>query len=232
MDIVERLKRTAPVQARFGPSLPELIAPRIDRLPTIAKRVGVVAAVVVAAIVVALVLRTRNPSFTHTGSPATFTVTWPRSMKREPTPHGALLLLRQGDGSGLVASFEVTPLRLPRYSGEISGLLPVIAINYERRLERRYGALFEPWSLGRTRIINTAAFTFTYKLNVKNEAEPYFGRVVFITPHLQGDRTGLVLSMLQRPGTLDATTAPAKPTPDAVGSGGPLVEPLQHLRIS
>jgi hypothetical protein len=232
MDIVERLKRTAPIQERFGPSLPELIAPRIDRLPAIAKRVGAVVAVVVAAIVVALVLRTRDPSFAHSGAPATFRVTWPRSLTREPTPPGALLLLRQGQGAGLVASFEVAPLKLPRYSGEISGLLPLIAINYERRLQQRYGALFEPWSLGRTRIINTAAFTFTYKLYRKNESQPLFGRVVFITPHLQGDRTGLVLSMLQRPETLDAATAPAKPTPDAVGSGGPLVEPLQHLRIN
>jgi hypothetical protein len=38
--------------------------------------------------------------------------------------------------------------------------------------------------------------------------------------------------MLQQPGTLKATTAPAAPTPDAVGTGGPTEEPLQHLRIS
>jgi hypothetical protein len=232
MDIVERLKRAAPIQDRFGPSLPQLIAPRIDRLPAIARRVAFAAVVVVAVVVVALVLRTRNPVYSHSGSPATFTVTWPRSMKRAATPRGALLLLKQTDGAGLVASFEVTALRLPHYSGEISGLLPIIAINYERRLEQRYGALFTPWSLGRTRIINTAAFTFTYKLYVKNQSQPYFGRVVFITPHLHGDRTGLVLSMLQRPETLEETTAPAKPTPDAVGSGGSVQQPLQHLRIS
>jgi hypothetical protein len=230
MDVIEQLKRTAPVQERYGPSLPALIAPRLDRLPAIARRVGLVAAVVVAVVLVAVFLRTRDATFTHTGPPANFSVSWPHSMKREPTPPGALLLLKQTNSAGLVASFEVTPLRLPHYFGEISGLLPIVAINYESRLEARYGALFVPWSLGRSRIINTAAFTFTYKLLVNGAT--YYGRVVFITPHLSGDRSGLILSMLQLPTTLKQATAPAAPTPDAVGAGGSLQEPLQHLRIS
>jgi len=231
MDVIERLKRTAPVQERFGPSLPALIAPRIDRLPAIARRVGAVLAVLVAAIVVAVVLRTRNPVYTgHVGA-VSFSVTWSRSMTREKAPPGSLLLLKQYDGSTLVASFEVAPLHLPKYFGEISGLLPILAINYERALGRRYGlGVFTPWSLGRTRIINTAAFTFTYKQYIGSTQ--YFGRVVLITPHLSRDRTGLILTMVQQQGTLDQATAPAAPTPDAVGAGGPLQEPLQHLRIS
>jgi hypothetical protein len=230
MDVIEQLRRTAPVQERYGPSLPQLIAPRIDRLPAIARRVGLVAAVVVGVVLVAVLLRSRDAVYTHTGAPANFSVSWPHSMTREPTPAGALLLLKQTDASGLVTSFEVTPLHLPQYFGEISGLLPIVAINYERRLEARYGALFTPWTLGRTRIINTAAFTFTYKLLVGSVT--YYGRVVFITPHLQGDRSGLILSMLQLPKTLKQATAPAAPTPDAVGAGGSLQQPLQHLRIS
>jgi hypothetical protein len=232
MDLLDRLMRTAPVQERFGPSLPALLAPRIDRLPAIARRVGAVLALLVGVVIVALVLRTRDPSYSGSVGSAHFSVSWPRSMTREATPGGDLLLLRQSAGSGLVASFEVAPLRLPAYSGEISGLLPVLAINYERRLEQRYGARFTPWSLGRTRIINTAAFTFTYKLYVASDPAPYFGRVVFITAHLHGDRSGLILSLLQDPATLKQATEPAKPTPDAVGAGGPVQEPLQHLRIS
>ena len=230
MDI-QRLLKTAPVQERFGPSLPQLLVPRINRLPAIARRVGAVVLFVIAAVIVALVLRSGKAAFSHNGTPATFKVTWTSALKREPTPPGALLLLDQHDASGLVASFEVTPLRLPRYAGEISGLLPVVAINYEHALEQRYGpAVFTPWSLGRTRIINTAAFTFTYSRVIHGLT--YFGRIVFITPNLTGDRTGLMLSLLQRPRSLDATTAPVQPTPDAVGTGAPLQEPLVHLRIS
>jgi len=228
---VQRLLKSAPVQERFGPSLPQLIAPRIDRLPAVARAVGAVVLLVVVAVIVALVLRGGKASFTHSGAPATFKVTWTPELTHEPAPPGALLLRDQHDAHGLVESFEVTPLRLPRYSGEISGLLPVIAINYEHALERRYGAgVFTPWSLSRTRIINTPAFAFTYSRVIGGVT--YFGRIVFITPALTGGRSGLMLSLLQRPDSLDATTAPAEPTPDAVGTGPPLQEPLVHLRIS
>ena len=220
------------MQERFGPSLPQVLAPRIDRLPALARRVGAVIALVILAVIIALVLRTRDPVYRGSVGPVHFSVTWPHALTRETPARGELLSLRQQSGSSLLATFTVTPLHLAPYAGEISGQLPIVAINYERGLERRYGALFTPWSLGRTRIINTAAFTFTYKL--VQGGETYFGRVVFITPHLSGDRTGLILSMLQgRPHViLREATAPAAPTPDAVGAGGSLQEPLQHLRIS
>jgi hypothetical protein len=249
--IMQRLIRLTPVQERYGPSLPQLLAPRLDRLPAIARGVGAVVGVVIMVVVVALVLRTRNPVYTGATGPVRFSVEYPRSMTKEPTPHGALLLLVQRDSEGLVASFEVQPLHLPAYFGdisgpsyelqppghrphflgEISGLLPVIAINYEQKLAARTRA-FELQSLGRTRIITTAAFTFTYSFYPPGSQAQYFGRVVFITPNLSGNRTGLLLSMVQLPATLKAATAPAEPTPDAVGAGGPLQDPLQHLRIS
>ena len=225
MDI-QRLIRLAPVQERFGPSLPQLLAPRIDRLPALARRVGAVIALVILAVIIALVLRTRDPVYRGSVGPVHFTVTWPHALTRETPARGELLLLRQQSGSSLLASFEVTPLHLPRYAGEISGLLPIVAINYERGLERRYGALFTPWSLGRTRIINTPAFTFTYKL--VQGGETYFGRVVFITPHLTGDRTGLILSMLQgRPSViLRRPRHPRRRRPTPSAPGGSLQEPL------
>jgi hypothetical protein len=229
---IQRLIGLAPVQERFGPSLPELIAPRIDRLPAIARRVAAVIGAIVVAVVIALVLRTRDAVFSCPPSTGlTCSIPYPHSLTREPAPPGALLLLRQSDASGLVASFQVGLLHLPPYSGEISGLLPVVAINYERRLAAITPA-FQLQSLGRTRIINTPAFTFTYSFYPKGGGGiPYFGRIVFITPHLTGDRTGLLLSMVQLPSTLKAATAPADPTPDAVGAGGSLQDPLQHLRI-
>jgi hypothetical protein len=232
MDI-RRLLKTAPVQERFGPSLPQLIVPRIDRLPVIARAVGavVVLVLVVAAVIVTLVPRSSRSAFTHRGPPATFKVTWRSDLTHEPTPPGALLLLDQHDASGLVASFEVTPLRLPRYSGEVSGLLPVVAINYEYALEQRYGqAVFTPWSLGRTRIVNTPAFTFSYSRIIHGVT--YFGRFVFITPDLSGDRSGLLLSLLQRADSLAVGVSLRQPTPDFVGTRHPLQEPLVHLRIS
>lgn len=230
---IQRLIRLAPVQERFGPSLPELIAPRIDRLPGIARRVAAVIGVIAIAVVVALVLRTRDAVYSCPGPAVTCSIPYPHSLTREPTPHGAMLLLEQRSSAGLIASFEVTPLHLPSYSGEISGLLPVIAINYERRLAAATPS-FQPWSLGRTRIINTPAFTFTYSFYRAGPDGPqtqYYGRVVFITAKLSGDRSGLILTLVQLPKTLFPATDPAQPTPDAVGAAGSLQDPLQHLRI-
>lgn len=220
--------RAAPVQRRFGPSLPQLLAPRIDRLPAIARRVGLVLIVALVAAIVAYALRGRYPAFSQR-APVAFHLTYPPSLTRQPTPHGALLLLEMHSGTQLVDSLEIDPLRLPAYHGEISGLLPVIAANYERKLAEQVGPTFTPWSLGRTRVINTPAFTFTYERRI--DGTLYFGRVTFITKNLSGDRRGLMLSLLTLPVTLNPVTDPAPPTPDAVGEGGVLADPYSGLHI-
>jgi hypothetical protein len=228
VDLERLLLRAAPVQRRFGPSLPQLLAPRIDRLPAIARRVGLVAVVVLVAAIVAFTLNDHNPAFSQR-SPVALRLTYPRSMTREPTPRGVLLALEQRDGSQLVGSFEISALTLPAYWGEISGLLPVVAANYERKLAAQIGPTFVPWSLGRTRLMGTPAFTFTYKRMI--DGQTYFGRVTFITHDLHGDRHGLTISLLTLPSTLDAITDPAPPTPDAVGTGGELADPYGSLHL-
>jgi hypothetical protein len=228
LDLERLMERAAPVQRRFGPSLPQLLAPSVDRLPAIARRVVLVALVVLVAAIVAFALSDHNPAFSQR-SPVAFRLTYPRSMTREPTSHGVLLALELRSGSQLVDSFEISPLALPAYGGEISGLLPVIASNYERKLAAQIGPTFEPWSLGRTRLMGTPAFTFTYKRTI--DGQTYFGRVTFITHDLSGDRHGLMISLLTLPRTLDAITDPAPPTPDAVGTGGALADPYGSLHL-
>jgi hypothetical protein len=228
IDLERLMVRAAPVQRRFGPSLPQLLAPRIDRLPAIARRVGLVLIAALVAAIVAYVLRGRYPAFSQR-APVAFRLTYPPSLTREPTPRGALLLLELHDGSQLVDSLEISPLRLPAYGGEISGLLPVIAANYERRLAAAVGSTFVPWSLGRTRVINTPAFTFTYERMI--DGTLYFGRVTFITKDISGDRHGLIVSLLTLPETLRPITNPARPTPDAVGMGGALADPYAGLHM-
>ena len=122
---LERAERAAaPVQERFGPSLPQLIAPRIDRLPAIARRVG-----------------GRDRAGGRRGdhrrwccatatrcSPGraagAFTHELPAlADARADAARRARCCSSSATPAGSVASFEVTPLRLPRYAGEISGLL-------------------------------------------------------------------------------------------------------------
>jgi len=98
MDL-DRLLRSAPIQPRFGPSLPALLAPRLHRLPAIARRVGAVLAVAAIAVVIAVVLRSHDPVFSWSGPPVAFSTPYPRSLTREPTPRGAILLLAQHDAA-------------------------------------------------------------------------------------------------------------------------------------
>jgi hypothetical protein len=229
MDL-DRLLRWAPIQSRFGPSLPQLLAPRLGGLPAIARRVGAVAVVVAVAVIVTLVLRSRDPVFAWHGPPAAFTTTYPRTMTLDQTPHGAILLLEQRDRTGaLVARFEITPLTLPPYGGEISASLAVNALNYIRTFTAAAGPTYRYASSGHSRINNVPGYTFTYSRRINGRT--YYGRVVWITPHLTGTH-GLMLSMITLPSALRAATAPDTPTPDDVGKvGSVLFEPLERLRF-
>jgi hypothetical protein len=225
---VRRLLRWAPVKPEFGPTLPQLLGPRIDSLPRIARRIGAVLAVLIVGLVVVIALRSRDPVYrSHPGAPATFSTSYSRSMTLEPTPRGAVMLLEQHSSAGLEASFEITPLHLPSYRGEISGLLPVLAINLIHRLTAS-DPTFKLQSHGRTRINFVPGYTFTYQRTIRGMV--YWGRYVLITPHLTGDRKGLLISMLTDPTPLKLVAV--KPvTPDSVASAGVLFEPLERLRF-
>ncbi|HZL54165.1 MAG TPA: hypothetical protein VFC22_00935 [Solirubrobacteraceae bacterium] len=225
MDLGKLLK-TAPVKGEFAPTLPQLLAPRIDSLPRIVLRVIVVAVLVIAAAAVLLDLRLRNPVFSYAGSPS-FSTTYSRTLTKEPTrAHGPILTLEQRSSAGLEASFQITTLGLPRYRGEVSGLLPVVASAMIARMEAA-NPTFLPYSRGRTRINLIPGYSFTYQETIGGRL--YWGRDVLITPDITGDRKGLLLSMLTDPAPLADATKPV--TPDSVGSVGVLFEPLQRLRF-
>jgi hypothetical protein len=226
MDLGKLLK-TAPVKAEYAPTLPQLLAPRIDSLPRIVVRILAVAALVVAAAVILLALRLRDPVFSYAGTPA-FSTSYSRALTKEPTgPHGPILSLRQNSSVGLEASLQITRLALPPYQGEISGQLPVVASAMIARMAAA-NSTFVPWSRGRARINLVPGYSFTFQETV--DGRPYWGRDVLITPDLSGDRTGLLISMLTDPTPL-ITTATKPVTPDDVGSVGVLFDPFERLRF-
>jgi hypothetical protein len=227
MDIA-KLLRLAPVKDEYGPSLAQLLAPRIDSLPRIVLRITGVVAVLVAIAVILLAVRLHDPvaSSPH-GSPVSFSTSYSRSMTKEPTPRGALLLLEQRSSIGLEASFEISLLRMPAYSGQISGLLPVMAQNMVTRLEKSDPS-FIPYTQGRTRINFVPGYTFTYQRTIGGRI--FWGRDVLITPNIKGDRYGLLITMLTDP-TPILPVATKPDTPDSVGSVGVLFEPFERLHI-
>jgi hypothetical protein len=225
---VNKLLKTAPVKEQYAPSLPQLLAPRFDSLPRIVLRIIAAGALVLAAAVILLALRLRDPVFTYPGPPA-FATTYSRAMTKEPTrPGGPILSLLQRSSAGLEASFQITALTLPRYGGQISGLLPIIASAMIARMAA-HDPSFVPWSRGRTRINLVPGFSFSYQTTIAGR--PYWGRDVLITPDISGDRRGILISMLTDPTPL-LNTATKPVTPDSVGSVGVLFEPLERLRFS
>jgi hypothetical protein len=228
---VSRLLRLAPVKSQFGPTLPQLLAPRMDSVPRTVARILAALAVVIIALIVVVALRLHDPVYSPpSGSPVSFSTSYSRAMTREPTPPGALLLLRENSSVGLAASFEITTLHLPSYGGEISGLLPIVAANLIQRLSVA-DPTFVLWSQGRTRINLVPGYTFTFQKTIDGRA--YWGRYVFLTPQISqihGDREGLLISMLTDPALLSAATRPI--TPDSVASVGVLFEPLERLRFN
>ena len=110
-------------------------------------------------------------------------------------------------------------------------MLPVIAINFIQRLTASDPTV-SVQSQGRTRINFVPGYTFTYQRTINGTV--YWGRYVFITPHLTGDREGLLISMLTDipPLTAAAKAAAVSPvTPDTVGVVGVLFEPYERLRF-
>ena len=158
-----KLQRTAPVKPEYAPTLPQLLAPRIDSLPRIVLRVVAAGAIVVAVAVILLAVRLRNPVFSYTGTPA-FATSYTRAMTRLPVPaNGPLLLsLEQRSSAGIVASFQIRLVHLPAYGGEISGGLPVVASAMIASMAAA-DPTFLPYSRGRTRINLVPGYSFTFQ---------------------------------------------------------------------
>jgi hypothetical protein len=228
MDVRRIIARSAPLKPAFGPTLPQLLAPRMHRLPLIVKRVAAVAVVIVVVVIVVLALRLRDPTFSYSAPrPIGFSTIYPRSMKLEPSRPGIPLTLVQNSSVGLENSFQVRIIELPAYSGEISGLLPILASNMITRMQAA-DPTFAPWSRARTRINKRPGYTFSFR-EIRG-GRLLWGRIDLITRDIQGDRRGLLITMLADPTPLEPiATKPV--TPDSVGSVGVLFEPLERLKF-
>jgi hypothetical protein len=216
--------RAPGVRAPFGPTLPELVVPRWRRARPGARR-GLLAALVLLVLAAGAlaILYPRDGWVVHRGPAASFNLRYPRSLHRVPAPPGAYARVEQRDAGGrLLRWFEVDPLRLRAFRGEITGILPVYAANYIAGLAARTpGFLLQTET--KTRVNLNPGYTLTYSF--RSGGRPMFARAVMLLPAITGARDGVLLTMGPVPSPL------TDPVPDQVAANDVLQVPLRSFRF-
>jgi hypothetical protein len=216
--------RAPSVKPQYGPTLYELLLPRWRTASAgVRGLLGLVLAVVVAGAVAVAIVLPRSTTYVHRGKPVAFNLSYPAPLKPAAAPTGAYLRLEARTSSGRLREwFEVDPLTLGPYSGEISGQLPVFATNYIAGLARRVPD-FELETETKTRVNLVVGYTLTY--SGKFDGQVMYGRVVLLVGGLTGVRDGVILNMGIRP------SASLDYSPDQVGSADILEKPFRSFRF-
>ena len=207
------------VRPEFGPTLPELLGPRLRVLPRVVRlALGAVAALVVLAALWALLLRGGGAGAPHgivVHRPIAFNFIYARPFhKRAPLPGE---LARVGGNRQALA---VRELRLPAYRGDASAFLPFYAAKLEIQMGRQLpGFLWRADGKANVNGVTGYEIIFQYRPHGKLT----FGRRVLLLP-TSTSRQGVDL-------LLTAPFTPAVGRADAVGRNGPLKTSLRSFRF-
>jgi hypothetical protein len=208
------------VRPEFGPTLPELLGPRLRALPPVL-RFGLAAlgGLVLVAIFYALVLRGEGADAKRAvvvRTPIAFNFVY-RAPFRKLAPQGGELA-RVGSRS---QSFAVRELKLPAYRGDAAGFLPLYAVQQQAQMAREFPAFV--WrSDGRANINQQQGFEIVFQYRRPGGPLTY-GRRVLLLP-----------SVTAREGADILVTAPRSPAvvrADDVGHNGGLKTALRSFRF-
>lgn len=212
------------VRPEFGPSLPELVGPRVRALPRVARLgLAVAAGLVVVLIAVSLIDRgvARSSYVDHGSLP--FNLSYPKVVKRVGTHPGERLRLEQRRRGLFLASYAVEPLRLPAYSGLPDGVFPFFAEHLKKELAKRFEGYVDVAPEGRVRL-NEITTGYAVEFRAKLDNRTLYGRAVMLAPPKPGGRDTMLLVLL-------ATPAAGISGPDAVGNDGPMTIPYRSFRF-
>jgi hypothetical protein len=218
--------RPLPVKPEFGPSLPELLAPRWRRLPRSGK-VAVVAVAALLAVLAATAFARGDDGEEHlvVEEPVAFNLRHAEALPRvEPRP-GELLRLEGRRGDLFLQSLVVSPLRLPSYEGRAAGAYPIVAERLRARLAGRFDEL-ELVSEGRTRINEVPGYDLIFTARTE-EGRRLYGRWIMLVPDPDPrivERDGVLLQLL-------GTPAAGVPNAESTGATGQLKLPLRSFRF-
>jgi hypothetical protein len=208
------------VRPELGPSLPTLLGPRVRALPQVA-RLGLAALVGVVVVVIfyALVLRGDGATAKRAvivRTPVAFNFVY-RSPFRKLAPQGDELA-RVGSK---VQDFSVRELRLPAYTGDAAGFLPLYAAQQQAPMAAEYPN-FTWRSDGRANINKQQGFEIVFQFRRPGGPLTY-GRRILLLPNVTARQGADIL--------VTAPRSPAIVRADDVGHNGGLKTALRSFRF-
>jgi hypothetical protein len=206
-----------PMKPEYGPTLGRLLSPRWRAASPLVRAAVIAAGVGLLALLVGAVLTLENATYSH-GGKVSFSFAYRGLYRVAPDPGGYVKVQRRRAGV-LEDSYAVEPLRLPPYSGELSGALPLYASGYIHALAQR-NAGFVLRGEGKTRVNGVPAYQVLYAAIV--EGRPMYGRDVLLLPERPGAREGVEIVMLTSPSANAQVDGPLE-----VAATGVLLRPLK-----
>ena len=213
------------VRPEFGPTLPELLAPRVRSLPRAAQVVLAALAAIVVVGLAMFVLRKETDTRAHAvvREPIAYNLVYPTALHRV-TPHGReTLRLETPAAAKDPQSFAVTPYTLPAYTGDPTGILTLTSANMITRMRRTIPGFV--WR-GDGRVNYNRQPVYEILFQAKIGGRTTYGRRTILLPG--GDalpKEGVDIMML-------AARSEAIPRVDAVGStAGALKTAIRSFRF-
>jgi hypothetical protein len=212
------------VREEFGPTLPELLGPRIRALPRAAQvALAVLAALVVVALA-ALFFRDTEDTRPHAvvRAPIAFDLIYPPPLVRVRPHAGETLRLQTPAGTQAPQSFAVKPFRLPPYHGDSTGILTLMSANLITQMSHAYTGFV--WrGDGRVSYNRQPGYEILFQANIGGRTT-YGRRTMLVAGDDAAPRRGLDITML-------AARSPAIPRVDAVGANGALKTAIRSFHF-
>lgn len=211
------------VRPEFGPTLPELLGPRVRTLPRVARIALVAIGVAVVALVAVSLTRSadgRTPLVVR--EPAAFNLLVDPGL-RQVTPRGReVLRLETAPGTPAPQSFAVTPLRLLPYRGDVTAALMGMSWRLSEAMRARFPGYV--WR-GEGRVSYNLQPGYEIQFQAKIDGRTTYGRRILLMPYTDTPPLDGADMMLL------AARSAAVPSVDAVGAGGALKTAARSLRF-
>jgi hypothetical protein len=208
------------VRPEFGPTLPELLGPRIRVLPRAVRlALAVLGALILLLVVYAVFFRgqgTQAKRAVIVRSPIAFNFVYRAPFRKEAPQAGELARVGSKD-----QSFSVRELRLPAYRGDAAGFLPLYAARLEQQMARDLPG-FTWRSDGRANINKQQGFEIVFQFR-RSDGTLTYGRRILLLPSVTA-RQGADLWAI-------APRSPAIVRADDVGHNGGLKTALRSFRF-